>query len=103
VQSFFFGVLINSFAPLKFKALTNPMKGILHGPKAIFALIFTICFSAFSIPVLASAEGGEAKFDVLHHVMDDHVWHIADGAVLPLPIIIYSAENGLDIFSSGNF
>jgi F-type H+-transporting ATPase subunit a len=73
-------------------------------PKAIFAFIFTCCLLAFNTPVLASEEGGEKeKFDVLHHVMDDHVWHFADGLVLPLPVIIYSAEKGFDIFSSGNF
>lgn len=40
---------------------------------------------------------------IIHHVLDDHVWHFADGFVLPLPIIVYSAEQGLDIFSSANF
>lgn len=40
---------------------------------------------------------------IIHHVLDDHVWHFADGAVLNLPIIVYSAEKGLDIFSSANF
>ena len=79
------------------------MKGILPGPKAIFTCFFAVCLLAFNAPVWASEEGGEEKFDVLHHVMDDHVWHFADGAVLPLPIIVYSAEKGFDIFSSGNF
>lgn len=40
---------------------------------------------------------------IIHHVLDDHVWHFADGFVLPLPVIVYSAEQGLDIFSSGRF
>lgn len=40
---------------------------------------------------------------IIHHVLDDHVWHFADGAVLYLPIIVYSAEKGLDVFSSANF
>ena len=40
---------------------------------------------------------------IIHHVLDDHVWHFADGLVLNLPIIVYSAEKGLDIFSSANF
>ena len=40
---------------------------------------------------------------IIHHVLDDHSWHFADGAVLPLPIIVYSAEKGLDIFSSARF
>lgn len=40
---------------------------------------------------------------IIHHVLDDHVWHFADGFVLHLPIIVYSSEKGLDIFSSANF
>ncbi|HEX5171167.1 MAG TPA: F0F1 ATP synthase subunit A [Cyclobacteriaceae bacterium] len=55
-----------------------------------------------------SAEGHEKKkFDVseviIHHVLDDHVWHFSDAFVLHLPVILYSNENGLEIFSSGNF
>lgn len=80
------------------------MKLILLRPKAIFAVVFACCVLSLNSEVWASEGGGEGeKFDVLHHVMDDHVWHFADGAVLPLPVIVYSAENGLDIFSSGNF
>jgi F-type H+-transporting ATPase subunit a len=40
---------------------------------------------------------------IIHHVLDDHVWHLADGAVIHLPIIVYSSGKGLDIFSSANF
>jgi F-type H+-transporting ATPase subunit a len=40
---------------------------------------------------------------IIHHVLDDHVWHFADGFVLNLPVIVYSSEKGLDIFSSANF
>ena len=41
---------------------------------------------------------------ILHHVMDDHVWHLWDhGGTIYLPVIVYSAEKGLDIFSSRHF
>ena len=42
---------------------------------------------------------------IIHHVLDDHVWHFWDGhgGTLYLPVIVYSAEKGLDIFSSKNF
>lgn len=51
---------------------------------------------------------GEEKFNasevILHHVMDDHIWHLWDhGGTIYLPIIVYSAEKGLDIFSSHHF
>lgn len=42
---------------------------------------------------------------ILHHVMDDHVWHFWDGhyGTIYLPVIVYSGEKGFDIFSSRNF
>lgn len=40
---------------------------------------------------------------IIHHVLDDHVWHFTDALTLPLPVIVYSKEKGLDIFSSGKF
>lgn len=51
------------------------------------------------------AEGFNASEVILHHVMDDHIWHFWDGhyGTLYLPVIVYSAERGLDIFSSRNF
>lgn len=38
-----------------------------------------------------------------HHIMDAHSYEFAHGVVLYLPVIVYSEENGLDIFSSSNF
>lgn len=42
---------------------------------------------------------------IMNHVKDDHVWHLWDGpgGTIPLPVIVYSSERGLDIFSSANF
>ncbi|MEO7988292.1 MAG: F0F1 ATP synthase subunit A [Chryseolinea sp.] len=42
---------------------------------------------------------------ILHHVMDDHIWHLWDGhyGTIYLPVIVYSSEKRLDIFSSHNF
>ena len=50
-------------------------------------------------------EKGELNISeiIIHHVLDDHVWHFADGLVLPLPVIVYSGEKGLDIFLSSHF
>src|SRR5258708_38984986 len=53
-------------------------------------------------------EGGEhKKFSpnetIIEHVLDDHQWHFTDHLVLPLPIIVYSSEKGLEIFSSSHF
>lgn len=61
-------------------------------------------------PVNALAAGGEGEeFNpgdmIMHHVVDDHIWHFADGhyGTLYLPVIVYSSDRGLDVFSSSNF
>lgn len=71
------------------------------------ALLFLV---GFSTPSFASeAETDTTEFNasevILHHVLDDHVWHFFDGhhGTWFLPIIVYSSEKGLDIFSSRNF
>ena len=64
------------------------------------------------IPSLAWADGGSKKdgdepFDpselINHHISDSHVWEIYHGLTVHLPVIVYSEEKGLDIFSSANF
>jgi F-type H+-transporting ATPase subunit a len=74
-----------------------------------FFLLLVLFFGAF---FSAAGQGhhdgkGAEKLNVsdliIHHVLDDHVWHFADGAVLHLPIIVYSAAKGLDVFSSARF
>ncbi len=41
---------------------------------------------------------------ILHHVMDDHIWHLWDhGGTIYLPVVVYSAEKGLDVFSAHHF
>jgi F-type H+-transporting ATPase subunit a len=40
---------------------------------------------------------------ILEHVKDSHVWHFTESVVIPLPVIVYTKEDGLKIFSSGNF
>ncbi len=76
-------------------------------PKSVLAAIFMLGMAVFTTPSFAAENGQEEKLNVseviLHHVMDDHVWHFADGLVMPLPVIVYSQEKGLDFFSSGNF
>ena len=67
-----------------------------------FLLVF---WSGFS-PVKA-AETKPEKFKIseviLEHVKDSHVWHFTEHVVLPLPVMVYSEEKGLDVFSSGKF
>ena len=37
---------------------------------------------------------------IMHHILDDYQYEIVHGLAIPLPIIIYSEEKGLMIFSS---
>jgi len=74
-----------------------------------FLLVSILCFSATGF---ADEHGVEKeKFNagelIIEHVADNHDWHIlgeGDGAVsMPLPVIIYNKERGLDCFMSSNF
>lgn len=38
-----------------------------------------------------------------HHILDSHVWEIMHGVEVHLPVIVYSGEKGLDVFSTSNF
>lgn len=69
---------------------------------AFFVLVPT---AGFSQP---GATGEEESFNasefIMHHVMDDHIWHLWDhGGTIYLPVIVFSSEKGLDVFSSRNF
>lgn len=85
------------------------MKGFSHGLRAIFSFLLIGSMSIVSFPTWAAEtegnEGGSLNVSeiILHHVKDDHVWHFTDHLVLPLPVIVYSSERGLETFSSGNF
>ncbi len=69
--------------------------------------IITISILGISNAQAASGDGGEfnASEVILHHVVDDHVWHFVDGhyGTLYLPVILYTEEKGFEIFSSSNF
>src|SRR5687767_5919681 len=75
-----------------------------------YVLLALLFLCGFSSPALASeTENDSTKFNasevLLHHVVDDHIWHFWDGhyGTLYLPVIVYSSERGLDVFSSHNF
>lgn len=85
------------------------MKKPFFAIKSTFFALILIVFSGVFSPVLASdeasheAESFNVSEVILHHVMDDHQWHFADWLVIPLPVIVYSSEKGLDVFSSSRF
>lgn len=77
----------------------------------ILALLLPLFLGFFS-PVFAAPDQHEGEHEeesanvsdvILEHVKDSHVWHFTESVVLPLPVIVYTREDGLRIFSSGNF
>jgi F-type H+-transporting ATPase subunit a len=91
------------------------MKKPLFTAKAAFLALFFavgISFYGFSKPTqeehateehAAEAEAFNINEIVLEHVMDAHQWHLTDHLVIPLPVIVYTSEKGLEIFSSSRF
>lgn len=59
----------------------------------------------------AEAAAEEEKFDagklILHHIADEHDWHLFTvghfHATIPLPCIVYTESKGLEVFMSSNF
>lgn len=37
---------------------------------------------------------------IMHHISDDRGWELAHGVTIPLPVILYSPDRGLETFSS---
>ncbi len=80
------------------------------GSATRFAHFFFVLLTLVSVSAYASEEGdahssGEAFAPgemILHHVTDDYVWHFFDGAVLPLPVILFTPDRGLEVFSSSH-
>lgn len=50
-----------------------------------------------------TAEKFNAGKLIIEHITDSHDWHIAGHLSVPLPIILYSKERGLDVFLSNKF
>ena len=75
--------------------------------KLAFTLGLIFIFSGYN-RVSAADDSGE-EFNpgdmILHHVVDDHIWHFFDGPLgtLYLPVILHSSDRGLEVFLSSNF
>lgn len=81
----------------------------LFGLKALKSIILASFLAFAFIPQSHAADSDGEDFNpgeiIMHHITDDYVWHFVDGhyGTLYLPVIVYSSEKGLDIFSSSNF
>lgn len=81
-----------------------------------FLAIFFLCIinnlaiaqEVESTPAGQDIETSEDKTSfIMHHVKDAHEWHIATightHVTIPLPVIIFSPDRGLEVFSSNDF
>jgi F-type H+-transporting ATPase subunit a len=79
--------------------------------KALAIVIALITISLFSVGNTFASGDTEEPFDagsmIMHHVTDAHDIHLMDigehHVSIPLPIIMYSVDNGLSVFSSSAF
>jgi F-type H+-transporting ATPase subunit a len=74
--------------------------------KLLLVVLFVgVSQASFAAESNDSTKAFNASEVILHHVLDDHIWHFFDGhyGTLYLPVIVYSAERGLESFSSHNF
>jgi F-type H+-transporting ATPase subunit a len=82
--------------------------------KSILVASFSAILLCFGTAVQANegdGHGEAAKFDagkaILHHIADSHEWHFFTvghtHVTIPLPVIIYSPQRGLSVFSSSHF
>lgn len=74
----------------------------------LFFILFTFCIPAYGEKEHKPA-GAEEKFNastfILEHIGDSHEWHIltkenGEHVAIYLPVILYSKESGLHLFSS---
>ena len=84
----------------------------IHQKAKIFVLFLLTLLAVnsgnFALAGGGHEEGSEAKkFDagkmIIEHVADGYDWHLWGHTSIPLPIIVYSSERGLDMFLSSNF
>lgn len=69
-----------------------------------FFLIISTVSAGWAQETHENAEQG--KFNVgdmiMHHIKDEHGWELAHGLTIPLPVILYTQDRGLELFSSGH-
>ena len=87
----------------------------LNTPKILIVSLLTFVLLAANFNAVFASDPADKHADteepfnpsetIVHHVLDDHIWHFFDGhyGTLYLPVIVYSSERGLEFMSSKNF
>ncbi len=76
--------------------------------KLILVLAFSVFSYNFSFAQEEKHEGEtKEKFNIsemiFHHIKDAHEWEFAHGFSIPLPVILYTKQHGVEVFSSKHF
>ncbi|WP_373494227.1 F0F1 ATP synthase subunit A [Aquiflexum sp.] len=70
-------------------------------------VLFSVLLTIPSIRAIAASDEEDKTGFIMHHVKDSHEWHFATFGhthiTISLPVIIYSAECGLDFYISSDF
>ncbi|MBW3467755.1 F0F1 ATP synthase subunit A [Arthrospiribacter ruber] len=71
------------------------------------SVLLSVFWIGFSNVAVASGDEDDKTGFIMHHVKDSHEWHFATfghtHVTLPLPVIIYSSDRGLEIYKSSQF
>lgn len=71
------------------------------------SVLMSVVLLAFSTSTFAASDEEDKTGFIMHHIKDSHEWHFATfghtHVTLPLPVIIYSQDRGLEFFSSSDF
>lgn len=71
------------------------------------SVLFSAFFLTLSTPVSAAGDDEDRTGFIMHHIKDSYEWHFATFGhthlTLPLPVIIYSADRGLEFYMSSDF
>lgn len=79
---------------------------------SLFIAVFISIFPSFSQHSDDHASKGkdthvEEKFNmgemIMHHIKDEHGWELTHHTKIPLPVIFYSKQRGIDVMSSADF
>ena len=87
--------------------MNENFSGIPHKGLKISILLVAFLFTSTIYSFAASEEGGSKTDFILHHIQNSHEWHIATFGhthiTIPLPVIVYSPDRGVEFFMSSNF
>lgn len=72
-----------------------------------FLLLLNSTIKANDVKEVSDSEDFDPGEMILHHISDSHDWHFAHVGsthlTIPLPVILYSSDRGLETFSSARF